>query len=271
VRIQTSNGLSQEIHVRAPTGKVIQAKPGINVQLERDKKGRLRICEPDTDNTDASGGSVTVLQQQTLTPRITQDNIETLGVVPTSPPSLYVTIKSWYVRVRGIWYFFPGKMENLTGSLPAAGNMCYAMLFVKNDYLTTEVLTSTPRLVSDVPLDLADIQECEDASSTGSTAVCVMKLLSTTTAFDEAYFKDKDNYKPLQQVINTAELGTMPVSIENISNPPTDAELDTAFGTPAQVGAVFVGIVDDAGAHSYEVLAWSDGAKWFYAIGTEAI
>jgi hypothetical protein len=35
---------------------------------------------------------------------------------------------------------------------------------------------------------------------------------------------------------------------DDVSTPPTDAELDTAFGTPATVGGGFIGVVDDNGA-----------------------
>ena len=60
------------------------------------------------------------------------------------------------------------------------------------------------------------------------------------------------------------------VSTANVSNPPTDAELDTAFGTPATVGAGFTVIVDDNAAGTNEYLVWSDGTNWFYATGTKA-
>jgi hypothetical protein len=35
---------------------------------------------------------------------------------------------------------------------------------------------------------------------------------------------------------------------DNVSSPPTDAELDTAFGTPAAVGEGFVALLDDNNA-----------------------
>lgn len=59
-------------------------------------------------------------------------------------------------------------------------------------------------------------------------------------------------------------------SSANVSNPPTDAELDSAFGTPATVGAGFLGVVNDNGAGTNEYLCWSDGTNWFYATGTLA-
>ena len=269
VRIQTSNGLSQKIHVRAPTGKVIPAKVGINVQLERDKKGRLRICEPDTDNTDASGGSVTVLQAQTLTPRITQGNVETLSIVPTSPPSLFVTLKSCSFIVNGIEHFFPGALVNLTASVPAAGNMCYVVLFVKSDYLTTEVTASTARSIADVPLDLADRQECLNARSAGSTSTYAIKLIGGQTTITQADIEDPST-KDLRQLVNTAASAPQ-MSTANVTDPPAAAEIDSAFGTAAAVGAGFIGLINDNNAGLKYWLCMSDGTSWLYGAMTLAV
>jgi hypothetical protein len=61
------------------------------------------------------------------------------------------------------------------------------------------------------------------------------------------------------------------VSIDNVSSPPTDGELDTAFGTPATVGAGFTGVVDDAGASTAVWLIVSDGTSWWYEGLTAAV
>ncbi len=215
VRIQTSNGLSQGIHVRAPTGKVIQAKPGINVQLERDKKGRLRICEPDTDNTDASGGSVTALQQQALTPRITQDNLETLGIVPTSPPSLFLTLKSWRDVVGSAEFYFQGLLVDLTASVPSAGNMRYAVVGVKDDFLTSEITVSTERSIADVPLDKTDRNEAIALLAVGTNPAWAIKLIGGQTAVTEDDIK-RDGVD-LRRVVNGAPTYKFEVIIPEVS------------------------------------------------------
>jgi len=51
---------------------------------------------------------------------------------------------------------------------------------------------------------------------------------------------------------------------DNTANPPTDAQLDTAFGTPAQVGSGFVAILNDAGAGAHVYLVASTGTAWHY-------
>lgn len=60
------------------------------------------------------------------------------------------------------------------------------------------------------------------------------------------------------------------VSVADVSNPPTDAQLDAAFGTPAALGNGFVGIVDDNDADTDSYICWTTAGAWFYAVGTLA-
>lgn len=51
----------------------------------------------------------------------------------------------------------------------------------------------------------------------------------------------------------------------DISRPPTDAELDAAFGTPAEVGAGYMVIITDDGSPTGPwFLVVSDGTSWLY-------
>lgn len=61
------------------------------------------------------------------------------------------------------------------------------------------------------------------------------------------------------------------VDTTDVSNPPTDAELDAIYGTPAAVGAGFMSYIDDngAGANFYQVT--SDGTNWWIFTGTKAV
>ena len=54
------------------------------------------------------------------------------------------------------------------------------------------------------------------------------------------------------------------VVTDDVSNPPTDVELDAAFGTAAAVGTGFIGVVDDNGAGTNVYLIVSDGSDWWY-------
>jgi len=59
--------------------------------------------------------------------------------------------------------------------------------------------------------------------------------------------------------------------VSNVSNPPTDAELDAAFDTPANLGRGFVATVDDASGDTDVWLVWTTDASWFYVKGTKAV
>ena len=62
-------------------------------------------------------------------------------------------------------------------------------------------------------------------------------------------------------------------AVDDVSAPPTDAELDAAFGDPEDVGTGFVGVLDDGGAGLYCYLVWTTGTngEWFYVAGTKAV
>ncbi len=60
------------------------------------------------------------------------------------------------------------------------------------------------------------------------------------------------------------------VSVNNTASPPTDAQLDTAFGIPSTVGAGFTAVLDDNGAGNNVYLIVSDGTNWWHAAMTKA-
>lgn len=49
----------------------------------------------------------------------------------------------------------------------------------------------------------------------------------------------------------------------NFSSPPTDAEMDAQFGTPATVGAGFTAIIDDTTPTPAVWFVVSDGTSWW--------
>lgn len=58
---------------------------------------------------------------------------------------------------------------------------------------------------------------------------------------------------------------------DNVSSPPTAAELTTAFGAAATVGSGFLGIVNDNNGGTAEYICWTDGTNWFYIAGVKAL
>lgn len=65
-------------------------------------------------------------------------------------------------------------------------------------------------------------------------------------------------------------IGGLDVSTADVSNPPTDAELDSALGTPAAVGAGYQCLLDDGGADTNVYLVVSNGTSWWYTALTKA-
>jgi hypothetical protein len=62
-------------------------------------------------------------------------------------------------------------------------------------------------------------------------------------------------------------------STNDVADPPTDAELDTAFGDPTAIGSGFIGILDDNDAGTDCYICWTTGTagEWFYTKGTKAV
>lgn len=61
------------------------------------------------------------------------------------------------------------------------------------------------------------------------------------------------------------------ISTDNVTNPPTDAELDTAFGDAATLYNGFVGLVDDNGAGTVVWLCCIVNNAWWYEQLTKAV
>jgi len=59
-------------------------------------------------------------------------------------------------------------------------------------------------------------------------------------------------------------------SVANFSSPPTDAELNAAFGTPETLGRGFMATIDDADGDTTCYLVFTSDASWFYEAMTKA-
>lgn len=266
VRLQTSNGLSDKRRVLPPAGKAMSLKPGAAVTLEYDKMGNLRIAEPDTQADLSNGVNVLAkVMQPDATPRMTQGSIETARVVPTNPASLFVGVKSWGPIIGNTQYSFAGAVVDLTTFVPAAGNIRYAVIFIKSDYATTEVFASTAVAIGDIPLGDADVQECLTAATAGSTPIWAIALNGGQTTITQDNI-DTDGVD-LRQMINTANSGiALPLSMTNGG---TGSNLSTSDGFLRAIGGATVpykwklngtaapAVTDDSAA------GYLIGALWF--------
>jgi hypothetical protein len=80
----------------------------------------------------------------------------------------------------------------------------------------------------------------------------------------------EDRLEALERMARTGTTVQIEAFETNVSNPPTDAELDSALGEPADVGVGYTAIINDNGAGANCYLVWSDGANWWYEAGSKA-
>lgn len=73
-----------------------------------------------------------------------------------------------------------------------------------------------------------------------------------------------------QKDVFAAGLNTK-VSVADVADPPTDAELDAAFGEPAALGAGFIGILDDNSGDADVYICYTSDGSWYYLKGTKAV
>ena len=67
------------------------------------------------------------------------------------------------------------------------------------------------------------------------------------------------------------EPGTVVYKESTFSNPPTDAQLDSAFGTPANLHNGFVGIGRSTTIENHSFICWvANDNQWYYEVGTLA-
>lgn len=96
--------------------------------------------------------------------------------------------------------------------------------------------------------------------------------LSGNTDDDHAQYMLEDGSRAASGKFDLSSGGLLTkVTTDDVSNLPTDSELDSAFGTPAAVGAGFIGLVDDAGSGAAVWLVASDGTNWWHSEYIKAV
>lgn len=88
---------------------------------------------------------------------------------------------------------------------------------------------------------------------------------------DDQLIRDLVKLQKEVEQLKAAEGPRFSQSVANVGNPPTDAQLDSAFGTPTAVGDGFIGMIDDAdGGANYWLCCTVNGA-WAYVALTLAV
>lgn len=168
----------------------------------------------------------------------------------------------------GVYQVVPTAKNVLFGSLSVGINSAAAKVYVDQSSATGAI----PALF----LDQGDISEpIIYAQSDAADADLVVLRLGVTGAPTLGWDESEDKFtlsKGLDvtgMVRGTTGLITTQ-SVANYSAPPTDAELDAAFGTPATLGRGFIATLDDNDADTDSYIVWTSDASWYYIKATKA-
>jgi hypothetical protein len=187
-------------------------------------------------------------------------------VRPTNPSSMSVQIEAFWYAGR----YIAATTFDLTSAQPATANM-WAWIMVAYDPAAQDfvAVTGTEQPVV-VPLDE---ELLADFDMTGLVPLDGVRVREDDSAIPEvdSIGVARFSVEGMRHFLSSADVSVLKYSTANVSNPPTDAELDTAFGTPAEVGAGFIAALNDNGAGTNFYFVGSDGANWWYVAGTKAV
>jgi len=116
--------------------------------------------------------------------------------------------------------------------------------------------------------------QADQSFGTGATRNIGMFIDSNNNDTDRrfAVLHDGDDFQNATELFNVPETGIVNCTFggvrtihseDNVSAPPTDAQLDSAFGEPATVGEGFIGLIDDNNAATTAWLCVSLGGSWW--------
>ena len=112
-------------------------------------------------------------------------------------------------------------------------------------------------------------QIISSASGTGTRRP--LRLSADSTGGSDQLLLDTSGNVSMSGSLTVTGGVILPVDTSDVANPPTDAQLDTAFGTPASVGAGWTAYIDDNGAGTAFYQVVSDGTNWWHTLMTKAV
>lgn len=263
IRVQVKSGDGYLPAIEVPLEADINIKANVAVRLGN-VEGQLAVVRRDSSAIRAAGENPLVHSGANQDAQGYPDIFEVgiLKVTPTSPTSTYLMVWPAFLYFPDGLYQFAGEQVSLSSEISAlsSGDQQLVGLFVGRGLAVTKV-TSTAQSTLD-PIDTNDLNEVYAARPAGSYAAGFWKIQSGMTDInnDSEYLDGRSFISVPPPTHSTAD----------VSNPPTDAELDAEFGTPATVGAGFRATIDDNGAGTNHYLVWSDGTNWIIHTGTIA-
>lgn len=210
VREWTGNGYSlpKSILNALPDGTHLYAGMGVEIGWKRNERAVI-----DKDRKSGGDNPVRLPQQYT-----SQQSITTLLVKPTNPSSLKVQVLGGRFTVGLTTYELPTTDEtefphvNLTSLVPASGNHCYAVIYLKSDYASYEAKASTAQSEL-LPLDETDLAEAHASKTPFSSEIWAVRLYGdqATAENDDVYVQGRD----LRTFFKVADTDTRTVSTTN--------------------------------------------------------
>jgi hypothetical protein len=243
----------------------VQWRPDMPVRVRRNEAGTWEVVDVYPQETSSAlGNAASAMNRPAADGDGVQETVAGRNFKPgrmklSGTDNLTMRVEAFDYWYRGARIAFTGGTLDLASNRPAtSGAFAWVQVYVDpatnalaattgTNYALRTFLTAAERASIDigdgVPVDAVILQEGQTAAPVESDFA-----LGRTLLHGRGHnFSDDD-----------------------VTDPPTDAELDTAFGTPAAVGAGFTGVLDDAGAGADVWLCASDGTNWWYVAMTKA-
>ncbi len=201
VRFQYNNGYGKAVSILGPVSSV-KLTPGAPIDTSWNptlKRLQVKSSEPIGSVIAGNNFLAQSLPQADSGGYVGQQSIVTALVTPQETPDLTVVVKSWLVATGGVYTSFPGSGTlDLSSFVPSAGNNCYVVVFIEDDYATLIAKASTARLIASIELGDADVQECITAAPINAVPLAVIKLIGGQTTITNT-----DIVRDLRQLINS--------------------------------------------------------------------
>jgi len=140
-------------------------------------------------------------------------------------------------------------------SISCTGEADTGITFTNSEAEEILILDAVATAVNEITIKNSVTTAAPSLNATGGDTNISLKLVAKGTGVIDA---STNGIRTLQAVTNVNDAV------------PTDAELDTAFGTPATVGRGFIGTVDDADADARMFICVASDAGWYWTLMTKA-
>lgn len=254
IRYLTDSGFSLPTLVRgAYTMPGLAPYDGQPCTIEYDSAGQLYIAKVQFANSVVSGHNPTPSPPPATGggSYVTQDQLVTLRVSQSAPPSLLVQVSGWKPVIGTTCFDFPGGSADLTSFVPGTAGLHRAVgIFVKNDFATLETFASTSIPLSQA-LGMTDINSVLAAATAGSTAAWFYDL-----AYGALAVYDTNTLLDIRQIINTGNNLTVTDGSTTVYGVTT---IDfTSGATVADVGGGTVNVAISGGGGTLPVAIYEE-------------